>query len=190
MADLWALTFKSGELDDGGGTGVGGDGTHTDRYVTGENIDGKDVVLWYRVGFRHDGPADCADLRTPLRPVFFDPRTLTIDDVTVAEGNAGAVDANFTFRLSAASSNTVTVNYATADVTATAGSDYVAKAGSFDLSTGHDVPASQRGGQRRHASSATFVAEMNRTRASRMCEATAPSEATACRRGWRPTTPS
>ena len=115
---------------------MGGDGTHIDRDVTGENIDGKDVVLWYRVGFRHDGPADCEISGPTLRPVFFDPRTLTIDDVTVTEGNAGTVDANFTVRLSAASTNTVTVNYATADVTATAGTDYVAKAGTLTFPPG------------------------------------------------------
>ena len=46
--------------------------------------------------------------------------TLTIGDVTVAEGNAGTTTAMFTVTLSAASGQTVTVNYATANGTATA----------------------------------------------------------------------
>ncbi|NUM75586.1 hemolysin, partial [candidate division KSB1 bacterium] len=54
---------------------------------------------------------------------------ISINDVTVTEGNTGTVNANFTVTLSTASSQVVTVNYATANVTATAGSDYVAKSG-------------------------------------------------------------
>ena len=46
--------------------------------------------------------------------------TLTIDDVTVAEGNSGTMNATFTVTLSAASGQTVTVDYATANGTATA----------------------------------------------------------------------
>ncbi len=52
--------------------------------------------------------------------------TLSITDGTVIEGNGGTVDATFTVSLSAASSQEVTVQYATANGTATAGSDYTA----------------------------------------------------------------
>jgi alpha-tubulin suppressor-like RCC1 family protein len=52
--------------------------------------------------------------------------TLSINDVTVAEGNAGTTTGSFTVSLSAASGQTVTVAAATADGTALAGSDYVA----------------------------------------------------------------
>jgi ribosomal protein L35AE/L33A len=51
---------------------------------------------------------------------------LAINDVTVTEGNTGTVQANFTVSLSPASTEAVTVNYATANGSATAGSDYVA----------------------------------------------------------------
>ena len=50
--------------------------------------------------------------------------TLSINDVTVTEGNAGPVLATFTVTLSAASGQTVTVNAATADNTAVAPGDY------------------------------------------------------------------
>jgi hypothetical protein len=52
--------------------------------------------------------------------------SLSIDDVGISEGQAGTKVLNFTVTLSAASSLTVTANYATANGTATAPSDYVA----------------------------------------------------------------
>jgi hypothetical protein len=52
--------------------------------------------------------------------------SLTISDVTVTEGNSGTVNANLTVRLSPATGQTVSAHYATADGTATAGSDYEA----------------------------------------------------------------
>ena len=56
-----------------------------------------------------------------------DAPAITIEnDVTVTEGNTGTVDATFTVRLSAASAQTVTVRFSTADGGAVAGSDYQA----------------------------------------------------------------
>src|SRR5213075_442168 len=49
---------------------------------------------------------------------------LSINNVTDTEGNSGTTNANFTVTLSPASGKTVTVNYATADGTATAPADY------------------------------------------------------------------
>jgi hypothetical protein len=57
-----------------------------------------------------------------------DPVTISINDVSVAEGNSGTTLATFTVSLSNASSNNVTVTWQTANGTATAGSDYVAVA--------------------------------------------------------------
>jgi uncharacterized repeat protein (TIGR01451 family) len=51
---------------------------------------------------------------------------LSINDVTQAEGNSGTTAFNFTVTLSAASEQTVTVSYATANGTATAPGDYTA----------------------------------------------------------------
>jgi len=52
-------------------------------------------------------------------------QSIVINDVTVTEGNSGTVNAVFTVTLSAASSQQITVDYATANGTAEAGSDYV-----------------------------------------------------------------
>src|SRR6185369_1739205 len=62
--------------------------------------------------------------------------TLAINDVTITEGASGTSVANFTVSLSSASSNTVTVNYATADTTAVAGVDYVATSGTLTFTPG------------------------------------------------------
>ena len=58
--------------------------------------------------------------------------TLSINDVAVAEGNAGTTTLGFTVTLSAASGQTVTVGYATANGTATiADGDYLAASGTL-----------------------------------------------------------
>jgi hypothetical protein len=53
---------------------------------------------------------------------------ITVNDVTLTEGDSGTQLATFTISLSAASGRDVTLNYATANGTATAGSDYTALA--------------------------------------------------------------
>lgn len=63
--------------------------------------------------------------------------SISIDDVTVAEGNAGTTTASFTVTLSSASNDKViTVDYTTNDGTATAGSDYTATAGTLTFNIG------------------------------------------------------
>jgi hypothetical protein len=64
------------------------------------------------------------------------PSSLSIADVAVTEGNSGTTAANFVVTLSPAASSTVTVNYATANGTATAGSDYVAQSGTLTFTAG------------------------------------------------------
>src|SRR5262245_38681275 len=59
-----------------------------------------------------------------------------MSDVTVSEGNTGAQTATFTVTLSAASNQPVTVVYATATGTATAGSDYQAALGTLTIPAG------------------------------------------------------
>ena len=62
--------------------------------------------------------------------------TLSIDDVSVAEGNAGTTTATFTVSLSAASGKTVTVDWATADDDAVQPADYTAGSGTLTFVPG------------------------------------------------------
>ena len=62
--------------------------------------------------------------------------TISINDVSVSEGNSGTTTASFTVSLSSASSQTITVKYATADNTAHAGSDYTNATGTLTFAPG------------------------------------------------------
>ncbi|MCK6623352.1 MAG: InlB B-repeat-containing protein, partial [Calditrichia bacterium] len=59
---------------------------------------------------------------------------LSINDVEVTEGNSGSVNAVFTVTRSGGAGISFTVNYATADSTATAGSDYTSVSGTLSFS--------------------------------------------------------
>jgi chitinase len=61
---------------------------------------------------------------------------VAVSDVTIVEGQSGTKNLSFTVSLSAASNQTVTVQYATADGTGAAGSDYTAKSGTLTFYTG------------------------------------------------------
>src|SRR5260370_36840165 len=61
---------------------------------------------------------------------------ITINDVTVTEGDIGTKTVDFTVMLSAISAQTVMVNYATADGTASAGLDYQAATGTVSFAPG------------------------------------------------------
>ena len=70
---------------------------------------------------------------TGIAPVL---PTLSINNVSANEGNSGLTPFTFTVTLSASSASTVTVNFATSDGTATAGSDYVAASGALTFNPG------------------------------------------------------
>ncbi len=57
-------------------------------------------------------------------------------NTTITEGDTGSQSLNFTVTLSAVATSTVTVNYATANGTATAGSDYTATSGTLSFAAG------------------------------------------------------
>jgi hypothetical protein len=69
------------------------------------------------------------------------PPALSINDVSVNQAASGTTNAVFTVTLSVASAQTVTVVYATADGTATAGTDYMAATGNLSFSPGTTAQA-------------------------------------------------
>ena len=71
------------------------------------------------------------------------PPALTINDVTVTEGNTGTTTASFTVSLSSPSGQTVSVQYATANGTATAPGDYAATTGTVTFTPGQSTRRSR-----------------------------------------------
>jgi hypothetical protein len=87
------------------------------------------------------------------------PPRISVGDVSLNEGNSGRSDATFTITLSAASVKTVTVAYATADLSATlADSDYVAASGTLTFAPGETRKTVNVGinGDRKLESNETF----------------------------------
>lgn len=62
--------------------------------------------------------------------------SLSIGNVTITEGDQGTQDASFTVRLSEASTQTVTAQFATEDDTAKTGEDYQAQTGIITFAAG------------------------------------------------------
>jgi len=59
---------------------------------------------------------------------------ISVQNITVTEGNSGTTNANFAVKLSNASSQTIKVNFNTANVTTTDGSDYTNSSGTLTFS--------------------------------------------------------
>jgi hypothetical protein len=118
-----------------------GDGSYGPPITTAVGSDPTSLVL---ADFNADGRADAAvtDFDGPLWVLLNDGHwppeagSLRIGDASVIEGNTGSVNATFTLTLSYASNVDVTVHYATADITATAGSDYTAASGIVTIPAG------------------------------------------------------
>lgn len=75
-------------------------------------------------------PNNVSSLQFTVQP------TLSLSGVAMREGNSATVNANFTVTLSGPYTEAVTVNYATQDGTASAGSDYSAVAGTLTFLPG------------------------------------------------------
>lgn len=77
-----------------------------------------------------DSQATCVILNDDSAP------SLSINDVSVSEGNSGTKNLTFTVSLSAPSGQAITVNYATADGTARSTSDYIGQSGPLSFTAG------------------------------------------------------
>ncbi|MBL6654096.1 MAG: hypothetical protein ISP49_21045, partial [Reyranella sp.] len=82
-------------------------------------------------GFALNGTPDT----TPAPPPPVVP-SITINDASITEGDSGTSQMTFTVKLSQAASGPVTVNYTTANGSATAGSDYTAASGTLTFAAG------------------------------------------------------
>lgn len=65
--------------------------------------------------------------------------TISINDVTITEGNSGTTNATFTATLSASTTRDVSMSFSTAGNTATSGTDFVANSGTLTISAGQST---------------------------------------------------
>ena len=91
------------------------------------------IVVAGRKGSPYNGP-DFALARYESDPLSRP--SLAVNDLSVTEGQSGTVNATFNVTLSISSSETVTVQYATANGTATAPGDYLAASGTLTFQPG------------------------------------------------------
>jgi hypothetical protein len=98
-----------------------------------------DCTFWY--GGEYYAATTTAGWRTRIGSFRFGSciSKIAIADAAVTEGNSGTQALPFTVHLSAKSSQTVTVHYATADGTAKAPSDYTATSGTLTFKPGEDT---------------------------------------------------
>src|SRR5207249_3845101 len=91
------------------------------------------------------------------------PPSLSINDVTVTEGNSGTTEAVLTVSLPVASAFPVTVNWATADGTASALSDYAPASGTLSFAPGvtSQTLTVKVNGDRLIESSETFIVNLS-----------------------------
>ncbi len=103
--------------------------------MNGDTVDEADET--YGITLSNPGNATIAD-GSGLGTIADDDAapSLSVNDVSVTEGNAGTTTATFTVTLSAASGRAVTFDWAAAAGSATAGTDFVAASGSKTVSAG------------------------------------------------------
>lgn len=103
--------------------------------VVGDEIDEFDET----VGIKLSEALNTTIVRDQAKATIVDndpPPTVSIGDVSIQEGDDGTKIANLTVNLSKASGKPIGLQYATADNTAFAGSDYVATSGSLTFQPG------------------------------------------------------
>ena len=142
-----SFTFASAEIgttynymftSSGGGTPVSGSGTIVtpSDQITGIDLSGLGdgtITLSASLedGFGNEGSA-ATDTKIKTSNINF-----SVDDPSVAEGNSGSTNLTFTVSLdNPAPAGGATVDYATSDGTATAGSDYTAASGTLNFAGG------------------------------------------------------
>jgi len=127
-------------------TGINCGGTCSGSYSSGQSVSLAATPASGSVFTGWSGNSDCTDGSVTVNANMSCTATfnttsislpkVSINNVSVAEGNAGTVNAVFTVSLSSTSSQTIAVTYATQNATATAGTDYVSKSGSITFNPG------------------------------------------------------
>jgi len=91
------------------------------------------------------GPARKMQNRASAKNVHSQQRAaVSVNDATLIEGNSGSSNMVFTVTVTGSHTNTVGVNYSTADGTATAGADYTATSGQLVFPGTNDTTTCDR----------------------------------------------
>jgi probable HAF family extracellular repeat protein len=145
-----AYIYADGVVTDLNTLIASGSGLHL-AYALGVNNAGQIVGVAYDATARYH-----AYLLTPVAPGT---SLVTVSDVSVTEGDTGTRAASFIVRLSVAASQPVSASYATANGTASAGSDYTSASGTVTFSPGQTTAtiAVLVSGDRTAEPSETFV---------------------------------
>ena len=108
--------------------------------VNGDNLDEIDEL--FSINLDNAANAVIGDNLATLTIVDNDnPPELTVNNITVTEGNDGTSTAIFTVTLDNPSSKEISLDYATADGTAVAGEDYIAANGTLTFNPGETTKA-------------------------------------------------
>ena len=104
--------------------------------VLGDTVPEWDETFLVRFSHPSGAVVDAEAVGTIRNDDVLPSNTLSIGDAEVMEGNSGTATANLTVTLSPAAGTTVTVQYATADGTATAETDYTAGSATLTFAAG------------------------------------------------------
>jgi uncharacterized protein YhjY with autotransporter beta-barrel domain len=131
-ADFGAVTSGSATI----AAGVTGFGANV--FIVGDTLDEDNETFSLEIVSVSTGGVISSTAGTATGTIIDNdaPPALSINDVSLAEGAAGTTSMTFTVSLGAASGRTVTVDYATANGTASAPGDFVAASGTLTFAPG------------------------------------------------------
>ncbi len=124
-----SLTFANGETSQQVTIAVSGDTTEEDHETLMLTLTNASGAALHSTAAVATGVVVDDDKSAPASPLF-------VSGESVPEGNSGTSILNFTISLSTPSASAVTLDYATSDGTATAGTDYTATSGSLSFVAG------------------------------------------------------
>jgi hypothetical protein len=115
-----------------------GETSHTESFtIIGDTTVEADEIFAIELSNPSPSAAVLADSEGVVTIVSDDTQpSLSISSTSVTEGSTGTIDAELVVSLFEAATETVTVDYATVDASATAGSDYVARSGTITFLAG------------------------------------------------------
>src|SRR5262249_42834555 len=122
--------------------GVGQTSRTVTVFVNGDTLDESDEIFVVELANPTGGAVINADYgEADVAITDDDTSSISINDVSVTEGNSGTAAATFTVSLSTPADHTITVDFATANGTAAAPGDYTSTSGTLTFAPGQTSQA-------------------------------------------------